>query len=90
MRQSLVALFMALTLGLSFATFADDGKQVSEEVKGMLTKIDGAVYVITDTQGVEQRINFDDTTKIAGDIAEGKNVEVAVDHGLATSIKLGE
>jgi len=86
MRQSLIALSMALALSLSFATFADDGMQVN----GTLTKIDGAVYVITDTQGVEQRINFDDTTQITGDIAEGKNVEVLVDHGLATSIKLGE
>jgi len=88
MRQSLMALFMALTMGLSFATFADDAGAKGEEVKGMLTKIDGAIYVITDTQGVEQRINVNDTTQITGEIAEGQNVEIYVENGIATTIKL--
>lgn len=53
----------------------------NDDVKGTLTKIDGAFYVVKDPEGAEHRLHFDATTQKKGEVKEGDKVELHVKDG---------
>lgn len=86
-----IALAAALFSGMVLASgsaLADKMAGSAQEIKGQLTAIDGSFYLIKDTKGVEQRVHFDQTTKKTGDVALGAQVEVYVENGHVTEIKV--
>jgi hypothetical protein len=80
------AVLGAIICGMSSLAMADTDVK-GDEIKGELSGIDGSFYLITDMQGTEHRVHFDDTTEIKGTLAEGKLVEAYVDGGHVTLIK---
>ena len=71
---------------LAVAVLVFVGSGWAAVVKGTLTKIDGANYLVKDDKGAEHKIHFDNTTKKTGEVKEGAKVEVDEDKGHAKSI----